>query len=97
MRPALPTAVLLAIAEIMVAGCEAEIEPGGIEVVERDSAGVGLVEITGDVMELPEWRLSPEPTATLDGTLEPYFSSIGETEWLSDGRIVVEDNQQDAL
>lgn len=78
-------------------GCQGEREDGSIEVMERDSAGVVIVEILGDVMELPVWRLSSEPTATLDGESEPYFSNIGETEWLSDGRIVVEDNMQDAL
>jgi 6-bladed beta-propeller len=82
---------------LLTGACGTAADDGGITVEERDSAGVAVVEIVGDVRELPEWSLGAEPLLILDGGVEPYFSNIGETEWLSDGRIVVEDNLQDAL
>lgn len=82
---------------VLLCACERDVVVEGIRVAERDSAGVVVVEIEGDVNRLPEWRLSPEPDFTIPGTAPPYFTSIGEVEWLSDGRVVVEDNQHDAV
>ena len=57
---------------------------------------VTIVEISGDVDGLPERALGA-PVLTISGDEAPYFSRIGEVEWLADGRFVVEDNQHRAL
>ena len=83
---------------VVVGACQSGTESSPeITSVESDSAGITIVEIDGDPSLLPAWSLASTPSGVIDGNLEPYLTNIGETEWLSDGRIVVEDNLQDAL
>jgi YD repeat-containing protein len=67
-------------------------EVGGIRVVTTDSAGVALVDITGDVADLPEWSLAAEPSAVI-GAAPPLLGRVGEVALMADGRILVEDEQ----
>jgi hypothetical protein len=82
----------------ILVGCESSPLPSaGIRVTETDSAGITIVTISGDPTLLPELRLREVPSLAIEGSREPFFSRIGEVEWLPDGRVVVEDNQHDGI
>ena len=68
----------------------------GLSVSVTDSAGVRLVLVEGDVADLPTWELG-SPLWMVSGDAEPYLGRVGEVEFLSDGRLLVEDNQTDRL
>ena len=68
-----------------------------IQVSESDSARVTIVTISGKVSDLPLWRLAELPELAISGAAAPYLSSIGEVAFLSDGTVLVEDNQTDEL
>ena len=56
-----------------------------------------MVTISGDVSDLPLWRLADLPDLEISGAAAPYLSSIGEVAFLSDGTVLVVDNQSDEL
>jgi len=61
-----------------------------------DSAGVILVENSADTASLPVWRLDTVPTlrvGSVDGGLAESFGSVSAAARLSDGSIVMGDNQ----
>ncbi|MCI0436311.1 MAG: 6-bladed beta-propeller [Gemmatimonadetes bacterium] len=60
---------------------------------ERDSAGVVIIEISGDAGQLPVRDLTGEPLFEIRGEDAPHLGRVGEVEFLSDGRLLVEDNQ----
>ena len=68
-----------------------------IHVSESDSAGVTIVTILGEVSDLPLWRLDDLPDLEISGAAAPYLSSIGQVAFLSDGTVLVEDDQSDEL
>src|SRR5687767_3996104 len=84
---------------VMLAACSEPpaVPPGTIAVAETDSAGVTRVMISGDIANLPVWGLSTEPVLQIRGEDPPHLGSIGEVQLLSDGRLLVEDNQTDVL
>jgi len=71
--------------------------PASVEVTVSDSAGVARVTITGSVLDLPQWALSATPVVEIDGASPPFLGSVGEVELLSDGRLLVEDEQSHEL
>jgi hypothetical protein len=50
---------------VTASGSATETAESGIRIAERDSLGIALIRISGDVSELPEWRLSAEPLMTI--------------------------------
>jgi hypothetical protein len=66
---------------------------GAVRTTQLDSAGVVLVRIEGDPAELPIWSISDEPATEINGNAPPFLGSVGEVEILSDGGLLVEDNQ----
>jgi hypothetical protein len=83
---------------VSIVGCQRAPEPmGSIHATLVDSAGVILVRIEGDPSELPLWPLSAEPAIEISGDAPPFLASVGEVEILSDGGLLVEDNQTDQL
>jgi hypothetical protein len=85
------------LAIVLCIACAPEVRAPALEVAETDSAGVTIVMITGEVADLPEWRLTEQPVTTIRGSEAPYLARVGEVEMLSDGRVVVEDNQSDEI
>ena len=71
--------------------------PTGVQVVELDSAGVVIVSIRGTVDDLPTWRLAEAPVLEISGNAPPYLGRVGEAASLSDGRLLVEDQQTDEV
>ena len=69
----------------------------GIEVVESDSAGITIVDITGPIDLLPVWELSEEPITEVSGEAPPFLGSVGEVGILADGSLLIEDNQSDQI
>lgn len=89
---------LLLFAAVVSSGCSAErVAPGAVTVTESDSSGVRVVAISGDPQSLPTWRLGATPLFEISGNVEPFLSTVGEVEFLSDGSLLVEDNQTDVL
>jgi len=70
---------------------------GGVAITQVDSAGVTLVTISGDVSDLPEWRLSELPLTVISGNEAPFLSDIGAVAFRSDGRLLLEDNRSAEL
>ena len=77
---------------LILAGCQDTTETIGVSTSVADSAGIPVVTIEGEVSDLPLWELGPA-SATISGQAEPFLTRVGEVEILSDGRLVVEDNQ----
>lgn len=93
MRGELHRLVPLLLAAQMAACAERDAPRPAIQVAEADSAGVVLVRISGPVEALPVWELTPTPVAEISGDTPPWLGSVGEVEILSDGSLLVEDNQ----
>ena len=68
-----------------------------VGVTEVDSGGVVIVTISGDPSDLPVWRLSESPVLEISGDAPPYLGRIGEVAFLSDGSLLVEDDQTDEV
>lgn len=66
-------------------------------VSESDSSGVAVVKISGALGDLPVWSLASDPVLELRGDAPPFFGRIGEVAFFSDGRLLVEDDQANAL
>ena len=77
--------------------CEANPSTYPLTVVEGDTLGVPLLTVQGAVERLPAWTVQPDPTFLVPGDQPPYLSDVGEIAVLSDGRLVVEDNQSAEL
>jgi hypothetical protein len=83
---------------LVPAGCSNGAESAErVRVTEVDSGGVILVTISGDPTNLPVWTLDESPVLEISGDAAPYLGSIGEVGMLSDGRLLVEDNQTHEL
>lgn len=79
-------------------GCADNVAPASsITVTARDSSGVSIVEISGDLAQLPEWTLASQPSLVISGDAPPYLSRIGEVDFTRDGHLIVEDDQSDML
>ncbi len=89
--------VLLAASALIACGDRSDPQPSTLSVTHADSAGVVIVEITGDPAELPVWSLADEPTTEIRGDTAPFIGSIGEVAVLSDGRLLLEDDQSKSL
>lgn len=82
----------------LLLGCSEGSDPAGqIEVFEADSSGVAIVSILGSVSGLPIWMVTDTPDVVIGAAGNIVFGSIGEVALLSDGRLLVEDNQTDEL
>lgn len=67
-----------------------------VSVVERDSAGITVVEILADPRAVPRARLK-ETELVISGEAPPYFGRLGDARWLADGTIAVADRQADRV
>lgn len=86
--------VTLAFAMLALAGCSDANEPvGGVRTTESDSAGITIVQISGSVQDLPLWQLDTVPVTEISGNAAPFLGAVGEVALLSDGRLLVEDDQ----
>lgn len=63
---------------------------------QSDSAGVSVVTITGTISKLPTWQLTT-PLIEVLGDSAPFIGSVGEVAILSDGRLLIEDDQSAEL
>lgn len=78
--------------------CSPSERPGPVLSAQRtDSMGIEIVMLSGTVSQLPVWSLPPEPLRVIRGDQPPYLSRIGEIGFLSNGDLIVEDNQSDEL
>src|SRR5688500_12492508 len=95
-RSLVGTLVMYAVGLAMLApaGCDDAAEPvSGVRFTESDSAGITVVRIAGSVQDRPLWDLGPAPVTEISGNAAPFLGAVGEVELLSDGRLLVEDNQ----
>ena len=82
----------------VVAGCYSPAaSSGGLQITESDSSGITLVQINGAMAELPIVGLEEEPIMVISGDAPPFLGSIGEVAILSDGGLLIEDNQSDQI
>lgn len=84
---------------LVVMACSGDTDPSQSLVIaeESDSAGIALVQITGEVADLPLWPLSDDPVAEVRGDVAPFFGGIGQVALLGDGQVVIEDAQIETL
>ncbi len=82
---------------LALAGCSEGSVPEAVQVTEADSAGVTIVTIVGEVDSLPLWSLATDPDFEISGNAEPFLAGVGEVEFLSDGSLLVEDQQARSL
>jgi hypothetical protein len=78
-------------------GCEASPSTSSLTVVEKDSLGIRRLSVQGTPGELPIWTVHPTPSFVVPGNQPPFLSDVGELAVLSDGRLIVEDNQSAEL
>jgi len=84
---------------VATTSCGERAEPGqaSVSVQRSDSAGIEIVQIAGEVEDLPTWTLSDEAVAEVRGDVEPFLGRVGEVALLRDGRILVADAQTAGL
>lgn len=68
-----------------------------LSVVESDSAGATIVEVSGRLSDLPIWTVVGEPLLQVYGDSSPVFGAIGEVALLDSGSVMVEDDQSSRL
>lgn len=68
-----------------------------IATVQVDSIGITVTSISGSLIDVPQSSLGEQPEMMISGADEPYLGAIGAVAWLSDGRLVVEDQQSAEL
>ncbi len=73
-------------------GCTQSDSPA-LTVSVADSAEILITTIEGELQELREWRVAAEDQLAIRGSDHPQLGAVGEVDFLSDGRLVVEDNQ----
>lgn len=88
--------VFLAVALTLVA-CQPAADGPRPGVIVGDTVGVPSLAIEGLPDDLPVWTVDPLPIFSVRGDGPPFLSDVGEVEVLSDGRLVVEDNQSAEL
>lgn len=95
----MPRLHTLALAGVALAlhACEADPSAFPLTVVERDSLGVPVLTVAGVPGDLPHWTVDPTPAFLVPGDQPPFLSNVGEVAVLSDGRLVVEDDQSSEL
>ncbi len=81
------------------AGCAGQPDEiaSGLGVSRADSSGIEVVTIDGSVGDLPVWALDTTASWVISGDAPPYLGSVGEVSFLSDGSLLVEDNQTSEL
>lgn len=81
----------------MACGSPAELPATSVTVQESDSAGIAIVEISGQVDDLPTWAATGAPTVEVRGDAAPFIGRVGQVALLGDGRLIVEDDQAKTL
>ena len=81
-------------------GCEADQEPLPLAYHTRDSAGIAVAENTGVPADGERWSVEPEPMVAIgaaDGSAATLFTVVTMASRLSDGTIVVLENETSEL
>lgn len=100
-RPVVVARCALALTCLTVTvGCKADQEPLPLAYHTRDSAGIVIAENTGVPTDGERWRVEPEPMVAIggaDGSPPTQFTVVTMASRLSDGTIVVLENETSEL